>query len=385
MQVSIVIPCYNELNVVDSVQSIANCSVPESEISVVVVVNNAKGAPSSIESQNRKSIARLKDWSSSFRPEWLTLHVLEQMDLPPKTAGVGTARKIGMDYATQLATAPENLILVCYDADCTCSPNYLRAIEAAFLSSDHEVGILHFEHNISYEDSAIADYELFLRYHVAGLRFAGYPYAFHTVGSSMAVRASTYLRFGGMNRRKAGEDFYFLHKLIPYTQVTHITSCKVIPSSRDSDRVPFGTGHAVAKYRQSICSTYYTYDPAIYEELSKLLNSFKTSTLDEEPYLDSCLSATNQFLRKEGFETAIAHFRKQCKTDYQLQTSLYRWLNGPRMLKLVHFLRDTYFINIPLNEAVTCLWKLQYGVELHLTNYQWLGEFREIDKNVLAS
>ena len=30
----------------------------------------------------------------------------------------------------------------------------------------------------------------------------------------MAVRADAYLRQGGMNRRKAGEDFYFLNKFM---------------------------------------------------------------------------------------------------------------------------------------------------------------------------
>ena len=62
---------------------------------------------------------------------------------------------------------------------------------------------------------AIAAYELHLRYYVQALRYAAFPYAHHTIGSSMAVRADAYAKQGGMNKRQAGEDFYFLHKIIP--------------------------------------------------------------------------------------------------------------------------------------------------------------------------
>ena len=60
---------------------------------------------------------------------------------------------------------------------------------------------------------AIDRYELFLRHYVLGLKLAGSPYAFHTVGSAMACTADAYVRRGGMNTRAAGEDFYFLQHL----------------------------------------------------------------------------------------------------------------------------------------------------------------------------
>src|SRR5213594_3575687 len=88
---------------------------------------------------------------------------------------------------------------------------------------------------------AIAAYELHLRYYVRALRYAGFPYAHHTIGSCMAVRADVYKKQGGMNKRQAGEDFYFLQKIIPLGHFTDLTETKVIPSSRPSDRVPFGT------------------------------------------------------------------------------------------------------------------------------------------------
>ena len=45
------------------------------------------------------------------------------------------------------------------------------------------------------------------------MKFAGYPWAMYTVGSAFAVTAEAYVKRGGMNRRQAGEDFYFLQNL----------------------------------------------------------------------------------------------------------------------------------------------------------------------------
>src|SRR4029434_9989987 len=95
---------------------------------------------------------------------------------------------------------------------------------------------------------AIAAYELHLRYYLQALRTAGFPHGYHTIGSSMAVRARTYMEQGGMNRRQAGEDFYFLHKLIPLGGFTELNSTTVYPLPRPSNRVPFGTGRAVSEW-----------------------------------------------------------------------------------------------------------------------------------------
>ena len=73
------------------------------------------------------------------------------------------------------------------------------------------------------------------------MKYSNLPYSFHTIGSAFALTASAYTRQGGMNRRKAGEDFYFINKLIKGEIFGEINDTKVIPSPRISDRVPFGT------------------------------------------------------------------------------------------------------------------------------------------------
>lgn len=81
-----------------------------------------------------------------------------------------------------------------------------------------------------------------------GLEVSGSPYAFHTIGSTMACDAEMYVKIQGMNKKKAAEDFYFMEKLSKNVKIHKIISAKVYPSSRGSWRVPFGTGRSVTRF-----------------------------------------------------------------------------------------------------------------------------------------
>ena len=118
---------------------------------------------------------------------------------------------------------------------------------------------------------------------VQALRYTHFPYAFHTIGSCLAVRGSAYVKQGGMNRRKAGEDFYFLQKIIPLGNFGEINSTRVIPSARVSDRVPFGTGKAMMKWYESGEKVFKSYNPEIYEELFKLFSGIDNLYDSKEP------------------------------------------------------------------------------------------------------
>ncbi|MCA1746194.1 MAG: hypothetical protein LC655_00745, partial [Bacteroidales bacterium] len=94
---------------------------------------------------------------------------------------------------------------------------------------------------------AVTNYELHQRYYLQAVRHTGYPNAYHTVGSCFAVRAETYCRMGGMSRRKAGEDFYFIQKIAMHGRYGECRTTLVYPSPRPSDRVPFGTGPDISR------------------------------------------------------------------------------------------------------------------------------------------
>jgi hypothetical protein len=240
--------------------SLKKCKRPTCDVEVIIIINHSETAPAQVKAKNQKTYEQAILWAHENNQPHLKFYPLLLDDLSRKHAGVGLARKIGMDEACYRFERIYNKkgIIACFDADSRCDVNYLQALESHFKQnpSAQACGI-YFEHPLSGPDfpeevyKAISQYELHLRYYVHAQRWAGIPHAWQTIGSSMAVRCDAYQQQGGMNRRQAGEDFYFLHKFIQLDHFGEITSTKVIPSPRPSHRVPFGTGRAVGDLLKS--------------------------------------------------------------------------------------------------------------------------------------
>ncbi|HUW05627.1 MAG TPA: hypothetical protein VMW01_05160, partial [Williamwhitmania sp.] len=264
----VVIPCYNEPHLALTLESLSTCSEPGCGVLVLVVVNYPVDSSNEIRSQCAENLTEVASTQQNLGSNWLVFQGIELADVQQRDAGVGYARKIGMDQAAFLFHQQGKLsgIIDCFDADSLCDHNYLK--EIALYSKkypDLQAASIYYEHPVTGDTYApalyegIANYELHLRYYVWALRMIQFPYAYHTVGSSMLCRASAYVRFGGMNRRKAGEDFYFLQKIIPHGGFYEITSTRVIPSPRVSERVPFGTGRAMLKMSEANSTQFETY------------------------------------------------------------------------------------------------------------------------------
>ena len=359
----IVIPCYCEPDWEITLQSIFQCKPTTAPIEILIVVNDSEGDEPAIHSEQEKALGAIRDWALHNQTNKLQFHVLDALRLPKKHAGVGLARKIGMDEALHRLKAARNLdngFIVGLDAYCICQPNYLTALESHFRKHPHTPGCsIHFEHPLDgdfdpeiYETAA--RYELHLRYYVEALRYAGFPHAFHTIGSSMAARATDYMAQGGMNRRKAGEDFYFLNKMIPLGKFTELTSTTVHPSPRTSDRVPFGTGRAIAKHYGQ--STFPTYSWKSILELRTFFKVVKThdpfkdpakplpETEQLPPFMVDYLHATNGWT---NWKKCIAG-----TTDFNAyKHSFFRWFDGFQCMKSMHHMRDTFHVESDVRKA----------------------------------
>lgn len=284
--------------------------------------------------------------------------------LAAKDAGVGLARKIGMDEAVRRfdVTGNQNGVIVCLDADCTVAPNYLTALENHFLLNTNTTGCsVYFEHPLSGKDftppvyEGIVRYELFLRYYNCGLRFSGYPFAYHTIGSSMAVRTKVYQQQGGMNKRKAGEDFYFLSKIFPLGNFTEINETIVYASPRPSARVPFGTGKAINKWLEEGCPAYTVYSIQTFKDLGDLIslvpqlyNQTDTVLSSHIPNLSPALIT---FLEQNNFREKIQEINANVNSKEQFINRFYRWFNNFMVLKFVHFARDNHYPQTAIETA----------------------------------
>ena len=357
----VVIPCCNEPDLIGTLNSLTQGEEAWAEI--IVVINHSENAPEPVKAQNQRTIEEFQKWNKSFTKKWEALYkvsrptqafLIEALDLPAKHAGVGLARKIGMDEALRRFVKQNQCgTIVCLDADCRVSLNYL-----AHLSQfSGPLGHVSYEHRWQDEAdpelrSGIIHYELFLRYYVEGLRQAGFPHAIPTVGSCMVVRADVYAKYQGMNRRKAGEDFYFLHRIAPHERLAHITDAMVFPSCRTSDRVPFGTGKAQQDWLNQGGGDYLTYDPVIFEELSQLLKKVGDFYIGTPEDVAMGLSQANkQFVSELKCLEKIRLIRANTRDLDQFKKQFFIWFDGFMCMKYVHFLRDQFYPNKPITEV----------------------------------
>lgn len=381
----VVIPCSNEPHLLLNLISLLRCQPPECDVEVIVVVNEGENAPTSIKSQNRETYEQAIRWAQKNNTSKLRFLIHYEAKMPKKHAGVGLARKTGMDEACfRFAKAGlEDGIIVCFDADSRCDENYLREIHSHFKAHpDCPACSIYFEHPLSGADfepavyEAIASYELHLRYYVAGQRWAGVPHAYQTIGSAMAVRSSAYQQQGGMNRRKAGEDFYFLHKFIPLDGFAELNCTRVIPSPRPSDRVPFGTGKAVGKILKNK-GRLLTYHPEGFKQLRDFIQKDLYNKAPQELSLPPIIG---QFLALQSFSEKWLEIKTHTASEKSFWQRFFRWFDGFMVMKFVHFARDNGFPDVPVEEAAAWLMKEMDCTNDEASVFELLSWYRKKDR-----
>lgn len=360
----VVIPAHDEFSLIPTFKSLAECSKTTSAAEVIVVFNASEIAEKEVIERNKNACAELKNWYSSQLQLPFQLYIIECNSLPKKHAGVGLARKIGMDEAVRRFAEVDNKngVIICFDADSKCKPNYLVEIEKHFKKQlKTAAASIHFEHPRSGNEfdiriyEGICFYELHLRYYKNALAYAGFPFAFHTIGSSMAVRAVAYSKEGGMNRRKAGEDFYFLQKFISNNELSEINSTTVIPSPRPSHRVPFGTGKAIQEMldeERKISETY------AFESFVVMKKCF----LNHEEWFNNTPKFQQELIDFYGEDFLLGkveEIRSQSANIEGFKKRLFQWFSAFQALKFVHFLRDNgnsnQFITIEIQKLLVAM------------------------------
>ena len=389
----IVIPCYDEAELLFSLMALQKCKMTRCDVEVIVVINDSLTDSIDVKKQNALSYEMGQEWAlKNFQPK-MRFHFLYHQDLPPKSAGVGLARKIGMDEACFRLERMKNPkgVIVCFDADSKCDKNYLQAIEAHFkMYPKTDSCSIHFEHPLDghqFEPSiyeAIAQYELHLRYYIQAQAYTGFPFAYQTIGSSMAVRCDAYQRQGGMNKRKAGEDFYFLHKFSVLNSLSELKTTKVIPSPRKSNRVPFGTGKAVKDIlaNKNILLSYNLKSFIALKAFFELVPSFYKANTPEAiaEIVNTTAPVVSSFLEKVAFEEHLLEIQKNTKQLNKFLNRFYRWFNAFMLMKYVHYARDHFFPDQAVELAASQLLALQYEIKVEKTDAkELLRIYRKLD------
>lgn len=252
-----------------------------------------------------------------------------------KEEGVGLARKIGCDIALQLyhLNRVRSAFVHTTDADALLPKGYFDVkIEKEAVALTYP-----FKHSAA-ENSEGLTYENWLYHYVMGLRFAGSPYAFHTVGSTLAIRAESYAQVRGFPKRTAGEDFYILNKLRKLGEIKTPLVSPLLLSSRTSHRVPFGTGPAIQKMKDEKSSPSF-YSPQAFKELKEWI---KTA----ESYLEKPASHKTMARFIDSSSPLLLEWKTKIHLDEILARSsrpstrirqFHEWFDG---LKTLRFIRE---------------------------------------------
>jgi hypothetical protein len=377
----VVIPAHDETSLISTIESLAACSKPIASVEIIVVFNASETSTTKVIKRNIKAKEAIENWCNTEVKKGFELFTIEENYLPKKHAGVGLARKIGMDEAARRFESVNNPngIIACFDADSKCEPDYLQEIENHFKKHPKIAACsIYFEHptsGVEFEADiydGIRSYEMHLRYYKNGLAYAGLPYAFHTIGSSMAVKVKDYCKEGGMNRRKAGEDFYFLQKFISNNTLNELNSTKIIPSPRPSHRVPFGTGRAIQEMIDAEREIHKTYDFETFEimrDCFQKVSEWFINPPNFNKYLLDCYG--EQFLIQK-----VEEIRSQSSDLKKFEKRFFQWFSAFQALKFAHFLRDNYLPIQPLeNEVKKLLMKSNSKLDSDL-----LEQLRRIDR-----
>ena len=191
-----------------------------------------------------------------------------------------------------------------------------------------------------------------------------------------------------MNKRKAGEDFYFLHKIIPLGDFIDITGTCVIPSPRASDRVPFGTGMAIGKYLHSKEEIFYTYSPDCFLALRPFLQSvgrlYKAQPVYITSFFQQLQESLQHYLADIHAVDALKEINANCSSETSFINRFYRWFDAFRIIKFLHYASREYFKQIPVPEAAVDFLEITgYGKKPDpLNSLDLLMILRELERGI---
>jgi len=360
LNICIVIPAYNEDNIITVINSLLDCYIPKSDVELIIVLNTHENDSNEIIQKTQKCENEILFLKNKLSEPKVKIHLIKAFNLPKKVAGVGFARKIGMDESIRRFLKVKNIngIIACLDADCTVEKNYLIELEKLFTLKKAKACSIKFQHPTSgskYNEDiykAIIQYELYLHYHLLSIRNTGHPFAFHTIGSSFAVRADVYAMQGGMNQRKGGEDFYFLQKIIPLGNFFELNSTCVYPSPRISTRVPFGTGIAVKNFLEQKQEHFYVYHPEAYSDLKtwfkNVLYNYENLTYNFEGKISQEL---NKFLVNINIYERLQEIKSNTSNFDSFKKRFFRWFNMFQVIKYLNYAHQKFYSKLPVCEA----------------------------------
>lgn len=292
----------------------------------------------------------------------------------PEKQGVGLARKIGADIASELIHSQiiEIPLIFSSDADSELPRNYFELANRQIKEKRYAALIYDFKHvqNNKSENPlclhATKVYEACIKLYANELAKSGSPYGYCTLGSCLAISFEHYCLTRGFPKRSGGEDFYLLNKLRKLDDILSLKNSQIKINARTSKRVPFGTGPATEKLMDTLASgklpKYYSLETFKY--LKALLSYFNVRTapssyqnlkasikigMIRQPTSGLSLSIMFEALDAIGINSFFEHVSKQNIDETKIKTEFNNWFDAFKTLKFIHHLSNKAFPKITID------------------------------------
>lgn len=362
----VAIPCYAEADLLPGcIRSLARAAQnAESSVVAIILVNAKQSDHADKLSDNTQALHLLRTGRMLAAAKQAALYAVDDrlsilsVDCSsdgqrfPESEGVGLARKLACDIAVALKDQERIKSAWIRNTDCdTLVPlSYFQepTSNAACIVEAYEH---HPQDQTASSWQALQEYEIWLRYYVAGLAYARSPYAYHSIGSTMTSKFDAYCKVRGIPKRLAGEDFHYLNKVAKTGAIAVNTGEPLVILDRPSDRVPFGTGAGVAKILglKEQAQHFPFYDPRCFEVLKTFLSCVsENETLDDLPseFAESSglhPSLVGKLWAAFDIRSGMLAARKNTKTQAAFLQQANVWFDALKTLRFIHFLRDEAF------------------------------------------
>ena len=200
-------------------------------------------------------------------------------------------------------------------------------------------------------------FECRLHHYTSGLAFAKSRYAFPTLGSLIGVRAEAYARFAGCLSAPLERTSIF-----STNSPKSGTSCRS-EAKRSGSLIDNLIGFRLAPVLRctrlsAICKrtrwpTFYA--PASFQTLGLLLSALNQITLPEQ--LGELQDpAIKHYIESTQLVGQLSNLKQSTPSHTQFQRAVDAWFDGFRQLKFIHFLRDHWHPQVPLNQVLEAPW-----------------------------
>jgi hypothetical protein len=356
----VAIPTLADEEIFTTLESLSKCKLPNSKrVLAIVLINESEKADEKVRTKNKEIFDKIKRINFEIETE-----VRYIKGIPEKLAGVGFARRVLMDEAIclfkkeydekfkergNIAEFMSEKFIFSLDSDCTVSENYFSAVEILEIKNA-DFGVLSFTHRFSEEKEikkAGILWEIFLRYWRDSLRVFSYKNAFYPIGSLFLFRATPYIVSMGMNIRQAGEDFYFLQKIIPLAKVVDIP-VYVFPKAEPSQRTPFGTGREIQLYisgEKERLEKVWNFKS--FEQIGEIMRS-----IDDVFSGEIKVETFKLFLDENPkYKEQLERIKIQSKTKEDFRKKFEEWFNPFKVFKFLRF-TEKIFPKSPIYQEV---------------------------------